>query len=648
VARGPQAVIDEIQAIVAELVSAARVMGQPAVGSVGVAASSHQSTSVRAVAVVVPGIVDAAAGRAVFSANLGFRDVPVRDLVQAAVGLPTVLEHDVRAAGVAERTVGSARGVDDYLLAVIGTGIAAVIHAGGEPMSGARGMAGELGHIPVWPDGEPCPCGQRGCLERYALAASITRRYAEFGGSHVASAHEVAARRSSDPAAARAWQEATEALAIAFVTCTMLLDPEMIVLAGGLSAAGQDLLVPVEAELAARITWREAPSVRLSPLGGRAGLLGAAVLAWRLVGEDALGTASQLRFGSVKASVPFSAAADHVPGGLMAAEIAEQPAVLAGLLAGREEIAEARARIAAAKPRFVLIAARGTSDHAALYAKYLVEVRLQLPAGLASPSALTVYGAAPRMTDVLFVAVSQSGGSPDLVDSLTVAREHGALSLAVTNAPDSPLAQAAELAVDVRAGAERAVAATKTYTAELLALHLLFAGEHAARDAAPLPAAAARTLVLTPEKRLEALAAGFRGTQRVVLTARGYSYATALEAALKIMETSYLSAQAFSGADLLHGPLAMVDRSVPVIAITSPGRGGDAMSPVLERLAALGGPMLRVGRGGALRIASDGIAEHLLPILEILPLQRLAWRLALDRGIDPDCPRGLSKVTRTH
>jgi glucokinase len=224
-----------------------------------------------------------------FSANLGFRDVPVRDLVQSTVDLPTLLEHDVRAAGVAERTVGIASGADDYLLAVIGTGIAGVLHAGGRPVRGAGGIAGELGHIPIWPQGEACPCGQRGCLERYASASSIARRYVELGGGHGALAHEVAARRTSDPAAGQAWHEATEALAIAFATCTMLLDPEMIVLAGGLSAAGDALLVPVEAELAARVTWREPPPVRLSPLGGRAGLVGAAVLGWQLVGADAFG-----------------------------------------------------------------------------------------------------------------------------------------------------------------------------------------------------------------------------------------------------------------------------------------------------------------------------------------------------------------------
>jgi glucosamine--fructose-6-phosphate aminotransferase (isomerizing) len=251
------------------------------------------------------------------------------------------------------------------------------------------------------------------------------------------------------------------------------------------------------------------------------------------------------------------------------------------------------------------------------------------------------------MRDVLFIAVSQSGRSPDLVDSLTVARAHGATSVAVTNDLDSPLARAAELAVGIHAGAERAVAATKTYTAELLALHLLLGGPGAVREAASIPEAADATLALMPEARVAVHAARLRDTQRIVVTARGYSYATAREAALKLMETSYLSAQAFSGADLLHGPLAMIDASVPVIAVSSPGHGGEAMRPVLERLAALDAQLLRVGADGDLPIAADGVPEHLFPILEILPLQRLAWRLALDRGTDPDRPRGLSKVTQT-
>jgi glutamine---fructose-6-phosphate transaminase (isomerizing) len=328
------------------------------------------------------------------------------------------------------------------------------------------------------------------------------------------------------------------------------------------------------------------------------------------------------------------------PGALMAAEIAEQPAALQRLLDAQEEIAATAARIREQAPRFVVFAARGTSDHAALYAKYLAEIRMGLPAGLASPSTLTVYGSRPELSGVLFIAVSQSGGSPDLVDSLTVARECGALTVAITNNPSSQLAQVAELSVDVRAGAERAVAATKTYTSELLALALLLAGPDGT-DA--LPAAAAATLAHDAPL---AAAARYRFAAHLITTARGYSYPTAREAALKLMETSYVSAQAFSAADLMHGPLAMIDPSVPVIAVVS-GRGGATMSDVLDRLDGVRADILRVGDPAGLPLVTEGVPEHLLPVLEILPLQRLAWRLALDRGIDPDRPRGLAKVTST-
>jgi glucosamine--fructose-6-phosphate aminotransferase (isomerizing) len=329
-------------------------------------------------------------------------------------------------------------------------------------------------------------------------------------------------------------------------------------------------------------------------------------------------------------------------GELMAAEVAEQPAALARLLGeGSAAFAEVRAAIERYAPRFVLLAARGTSDHAALYAKYLAEIRLALPAGLASASTMTVYGARPSMRDVLFVAVSQSGGSPDLVESTEVARAGGALTVAVTNNPDSPLAAVAEWHVDIRAGAERAVAATKTYTSEMLALHQLLVGT----DAAAVPEACERTLAFAD--RAFAAASAYVRVDRLVTVGRGYSYATAREGALKLMETSYLAAQAFSGADLLHGPLAMVGPDVPVLAVTTPGRGAAALEPVLDRLAERHASVLRIGPAEGLPVVLDGVDEALAPIVEILPLQQLAWRLALERGGDPDQPRGLSKVTET-
>jgi len=336
---------------------------------------------------------------------------------------------------------------------------------------------------------------------------------------------------------------------------------------------------------------------------------------------------------------------------LMGGEIREQPDVWDRLLASGQFAAVA-AEIQRRGPRMVLLAARGTSDHAALYAKYLIEIRLQLPAGLISPSTMTAYGAKPDLRDVLVIAVSQSGGSPDLVRTVQVARAQGALTVAVTNNGASELASAAELHLDVLAGPELSVAATKTYTAQQLALYLLV-------DALRGGSAAARGLpdlgrqLLDSDDRVVEQAQRYRFAQRLVTTARGYSYPTAREAALKLMETSYLSAQAFSGADLMHGPLAIVDSTVPVLAVVADGPGGAAMQPVLERVTAAGADVFTVGTAAAVTASTGGIVlpggvpEELSPILEILPFQLMAMHLALARGENPDEPRGLQKVTET-
>jgi glutamine---fructose-6-phosphate transaminase (isomerizing) len=340
------------------------------------------------------------------------------------------------------------------------------------------------------------------------------------------------------------------------------------------------------------------------------------------------------------------------PGQHMAAEISEQPQVWQRVLAdGADAIAKVAAEIADAAPRFVLFAGRGSSDHAALYGKYLVEITHGLPAGLVSASTMTVYGTRPQLRDVLYIAVSQSGGSPDLVRSVEIARQQGALTLAVTNNPNSALAAVAELHVDVFAGQEHSIAATKSYTAELLALYLLFdrARGGDGRHARPLPDLGARVL----DCDIGGIVQRYRFAQRLIITGRGYSYPTALEAALKLMETCYLSAQAFSGADFLHGPLATVDPQVPVLAVVQEGAGGRAMLPVLSRLAERNADVVAVGPGpapehvGGRITLPGGIPEELSPLLEILPLQQLALQLAIARGSDPDKPRGLYKVTET-
>ena len=340
----------------------------------------------------------------------------------------------------------------------------------------------------------------------------------------------------------------------------------------------------------------------------------------------------------------------------MAADIAEQPEVYERMLA-RTDIAPLAARIADQRPRHVVFTARGTSDHAALYGAYLTEIRLGIPAGLASPSAVTVYGARPNLEGALVVGVSQSGGSADLVEVVRAARETGALTLAVTNNPTSDLAAAAELHVDVAAGHERAVAATKTYTAELLALLMLIEGVRAGDGALPADERAALDALpglaagLLDDPTPGEVAGRYRFAARVVTTGRGYAYPTAREAALKLMETSYLPALAFSGADLLHGPLAMTAPDVPVLAVVGDGPAGAAMREVLMRLDERRADVVAIGPsaidGVSLRMATPAVDERHAPLLDILPLQRLALAVALGRGEDPDAPRGLNKVTIT-
>ncbi|MBB1159784.1 MULTISPECIES: SIS domain-containing protein [Amycolatopsis] len=341
------------------------------------------------------------------------------------------------------------------------------------------------------------------------------------------------------------------------------------------------------------------------------------------------------------------------PGEHMAAEISEQPSVLAGLVERRSGIAEVAEKISQNPPRFALLAARGSSDHGALYAKYLIEVLLGLPAGLVSPSTATLYGARPDLRDVLFITVSQSGGSPDLIEVTEAARRQGALTVSVTNTPDSPLRAASELGVDIGAGVEKAVAATKTYSATLMALYLFIDAIRGGKgeDAEKIGELAQQTLDGSVEGVQRAVDR-YRFVDRVLTTGRGYSYASALEASLKLAETSYLAARAYSGADLLHGPVAAVDGETAVLAATSLGRGGEAMREVLEAVGERGADVLAVGSAAndvpaALRIPVAPTVEELAPVLEILPIQRIALGLSLARGGNPDNPRGLLKVTKT-
>ncbi|BBA97993.1 putative ROK family transcriptional regulator [Actinacidiphila reveromycinica] len=271
--RGPQAVVAAILDFAADL----RDHGRSAYGEAAVAAG-----------VVVPGIVDAEAGLAVYAANLGWQDLPLRDLLSKRLdGVPVALNHDVRAGGLAEGRIGAGNGADRFLFLPLGTGIAGAIGIEGRIEAGAHGYAGEIGHIVVRPGGRECGCGQRGCLEAYASAGAVSRSWADASGDPSADAAACAqAVEAGDPAAAAVWREAIDALADGLVTGLTLLDPRVLIVGGGLAEAGDTLFGPLRAAVEARITFQKLPLIVPAALGDTAGCLGAGLLAWDLISVE--------------------------------------------------------------------------------------------------------------------------------------------------------------------------------------------------------------------------------------------------------------------------------------------------------------------------------------------------------------------------
>lgn len=252
----------------------------------GLRAHTEQSGHhVVGIGVVTPGMVEAENGIVRYASTLDWTDVPLGPILSAELGVPVEIGHDVRSSGLAESLFGASKGVANSVLVAIGTGVAASILSGGHPVVGAVTTAGELGHIPAIPDGEPCTCGQHGCLEVYLSGAGIARRYAAAGGEPGLDAAAISVRLGHDPVADRVWAEGVHALALGLKSVTLLIDPAVIVLAGGVSRAGGLLLDSLRAELAQSLVWREAPEIRVSELGTAGGRIGAAVLAFRASGH---------------------------------------------------------------------------------------------------------------------------------------------------------------------------------------------------------------------------------------------------------------------------------------------------------------------------------------------------------------------------
>ncbi|GAA4518486.1 SIS domain-containing protein [Nonomuraea ferruginea] len=339
----------------------------------------------------------------------------------------------------------------------------------------------------------------------------------------------------------------------------------------------------------------------------------------------------------------------------MRSEIAEQPealrATIDSLLPRIDEV-----RALGERTRQLLFVARGTSDNAAVYGRYLVESHAGRLSALAAPSIATTYRRKLDLEGVLAVAISQSGRTEEIVETLAWAKDCGAATVGVTNGgPDSPLAQAADLALCTVAGTEEAVPATKTYTTQLAALAVLAIGLGADVDRADLLRVpeAVEKLIAEPGD-VDAVVDGLADKHGVVVSGRGLAFSTALETALKLKEACYLHAMGLSYADLLHGPIAVVDHATPALLVAAEsGPTLQGTVALAERVVSAGAAAYTIGGGRALAAAGTAamngpdLPEWVAPMGLIVPGQLLTEALARRLGIDPDAPRGLNKVTQT-
>lgn len=340
-------------------------------------------------------------------------------------------------------------------------------------------------------------------------------------------------------------------------------------------------------------------------------------------------------------------------------EIFEQPDRLAALLQNQKQtVLEIVKAIKARKVQYAFLAARGTSDNAGRYANYLWGAHNQLPLALATPSLFSLYQTPPRLQDAFVIGVSQSGQSPDIVSVLEEARQQNCLTLAITNIPDSPLAKVADFVLDIQAGPEKAVAATKTYTNELLSIAMISAAladsTEQWRELAAVPAWARSVLSL--DDQLAQMAQRYRYMSHCVVLGRGFNYSTAYEWALKLKELTYTIAEPYSSADFQHGPIAMVEGGFPVLAVAPKGKVHDSMKEMLTRLrnhmkAEL---VLISDDADSLTLAQSPIQlppqipEWLTPLISIIPAQLFACHLTTVKGYDTETPRSIQKVTETH
>lgn len=340
-------------------------------------------------------------------------------------------------------------------------------------------------------------------------------------------------------------------------------------------------------------------------------------------------------------------------------EIFEQTKVLGELLENQHDHIEQTTRaLRQLDISYVFLAARGTSDNAGRYANYLWGSFNQLPVALATPSLFTFYQSPPKLKKALVVGISQSGQSPDIVSVLEEGRRQGCPTLAITNAADSRLAAAADYVIDICAGEEHAVAATKSYSAQLLAIAMLSASlsgdQERLKALQDIPKWVSQALKL--DENITSLTERYRFMSRCVVIGRGYNYATAFEWSLKLKELCYIVAEPYSSADFLHGPIAMIEHGFPVFIVAPSGGVFEDLLELAKRLRReLNADLLVVSdQEKALEIAQSpirlprSVPEWLSPIVAIIPAQLLAYHLTISKGFNTETPRSIQKVTETH
>jgi glucosamine--fructose-6-phosphate aminotransferase (isomerizing) len=338
-------------------------------------------------------------------------------------------------------------------------------------------------------------------------------------------------------------------------------------------------------------------------------------------------------------------------------EIYEQPDVIRKLVRDQNgQIRRLAEQLKSKPPSYIIIGARGTSDNAATYAKYLFGMFNHMPVGLAMPSLFTLYKQPPRMYGGLVIGISQSGQTPDVLSMFAEAKRQGVPSVAITNKADSPMAKAADHAIHLNAGLEKAVPASKTYTAQLTAIAAIAA--HWCGDSALIHEldglADDAQEVLVQEPAAQAAAKRFAKKNYMVIVGRGLNQCTASEIALKTKELSYMVAESYSAADFRHGPIAMLEDEFPVVAVAPRGMAAEDMTQMIEEIHQTNADLAVISNIEPVLSQCDlpirlptNLPEWLSPMIATIPGQLLALHLCLEKGYDPDRPRGLKKVTLT-